>query len=167
MPVKTLPSAEYLRECFDYDPQTGMLRWRVRPKEHFAGKRHWAVTTWNAQWAGKIVGNLSDRGYRTTAVDGVNYRVSRLIWKLMTGEDPLNTVDHRNGKRDDNRWDNLRVATQAQQMFNTGRRGIYQQDGRWRVRIAKRSFGMYGTYEEALAVYEREAHILFGEFYRK
>jgi hypothetical protein len=33
--VKNLPSIEYLRECFEVDFETGVLRWKVRPVSHF------------------------------------------------------------------------------------------------------------------------------------
>lgn len=36
------------------------------------------------------------------------YRAHRLAWLWMTGKWPDNEVDHANGKRDDNRWSNLR-----------------------------------------------------------
>lgn len=47
----------------------------------------------------------------------------------MTGTWPDKTIDHINGDRSDNRWDNLRLATQSQQAQNgairsTNRSGI-------------------------------------------
>jgi len=34
---------EYLREAFDYDPKTGVLTWRKRPREHFNTDRGWKI----------------------------------------------------------------------------------------------------------------------------
>lgn len=48
MPDKrnTLPSVEYLLQCFVYDPDTGVLVWKDRPQGHFRDMRTWKW--WNA-----------------------------------------------------------------------------------------------------------------------
>ena len=50
---------EDLRQCFDVDFETGQLRWRVRPREHFLSERAWNIA--NAKCAGKSAGSLTPR----------------------------------------------------------------------------------------------------------
>ena len=45
-----LPPLEFLRECFDYDPETGAFRWRRRPARHFSDPD--TAQQWNARYAG-------------------------------------------------------------------------------------------------------------------
>jgi hypothetical protein len=97
----------------------------------------------------------------------------------MTGAEPPQTIDHKEGNRDDNRWEQLRPATQQQQIWNrsifknnlSGFRGVNQErGGRYRARIrvgGKRiQLGTFSTPQEASAVYEAAARQLRGEFYR-
>ena len=57
--MKTLP-IEYLRECFDYNQKTGVLRWRARPRHHFKATKGWRSS--HTQVAGKVVAaNQSDK----------------------------------------------------------------------------------------------------------
>lgn len=39
MAHKILPDREYLVQCFDYDPISGVLTWKNRPLEHFYDMR--------------------------------------------------------------------------------------------------------------------------------
>lgn len=87
-----------LKSRLTYDPQTGVLRRRSDLTGRFKGK-------------GKPVGALS-HGYLTTRIDGKIYPVARLAWLYMTGMRPDGVIDHINGDRQDNRWDNLRCVSQ-------------------------------------------------------
>ena len=111
-----LPSAEYLRACFDYDPNTGALTRKTRPRDHFKTKRAWA--THNATSSGKRAGYINSNGYHVVGLYEVDYLVSRIVMKMITGEDPLGTVDHHDRNPLNNRWDNLRPATQREQNWN-------------------------------------------------
>lgn len=114
--VKELPSADYLRACFDYEPETGVLRWKERPLGHFASKRAWKA--WNTRNAGTEAGRIIHLGYRLVRL-GAQFYAHRLIWALVTGEDPGRLqIDHINGDTSDNRWDNLRLVTHSENQKN-------------------------------------------------
>jgi HNH endonuclease len=174
--IRKLPSAEYLRECFDYDPETGELRWKRRPREHFPTTNSWAVN--NARQAGKAAGSLTYKGYCSVMIAGHSYSSHRIIWKLMTNEEPPPMLDHINGIRTDNRWHNLRAANWWEQAHNrrlpktniSGYRGVSQKGEKWQARIGfnnvMRHLGTFATAEEASRAYEAAAFELHGEFYK-
>lgn len=131
-----------LRELFDYDPETGILRWRV-------GKR----VGWPAGTKGK-------HGYLYVWIARTrNLRVHRVIWKWMTGDDPEITVDHIDRDRLNNAWANLRLLTWAENARNMegSRATFHKASGLWacRARIDKMqvSLGYYRTKPEAEAAY--------------
>jgi HNH endonuclease len=172
--IKQLPSADYLHACFTYDPDTGELRWKRRPREHFPTAKGWRV--FNGNFAGQLAGTIVG-GYYSVGINGSLYYAQRIIWKLMTGEDPLNTIDHKDGNRTNNRWDNFRPATKLEQTHNakvrkdntSGGRGVHKHKGWWRARISingvRRHLGLFETAEEASAAYEAAAREAHGEFY--
>lgn len=144
-----LPDAEYLRDLFDYDPETGRLTWR-RPRQGVS--------------AGSLAGSVNSHGYRQVRIDRRLYKAHRIIWKIVTGQDPLLEIDHRNRDRTDNRWSNLRVATRSENAINRDRitrsvsspfRGVSynRRDRRWQARIQRggrsRSLGYFTSPEEA------------------
>jgi hypothetical protein len=92
------PTQARLREVFDYDPESGVLTWRL--------------TLSNRALVGAPVGYLTPRGdgYPRLRLDGQMFLSHRVIWCWMTGEWPKLVVDHINGVRSDNRWANLREA---------------------------------------------------------
>ena len=121
--AKPLPSAEYLEECIDYNPETGSLFWKERPISHFEASTWSAETkcrTWNNRWAGKSVGVVGTLGYLAVTLDNVRYRAHRLAYKLATGLEPALTIDHINGDKLDNRACNLRDVCMIEQCNNKG-----------------------------------------------
>jgi hypothetical protein len=175
---KPLPPVEYLRERLAYYPESGELRWRKRHREQFPTQRHWL--TWNTRYARTIAGYLMMNGYLAVAIDDRHYYAHRIIWKLFTGEEPPPQIDHRDGKRTNNAWDNLRAANQTEQNCNSilrndntsGHRGVSRPGNcvNWQARIIHKGImhhlGWFPTFEEAVAAYEAAARELHGEFYR-
>ena len=92
--AKTFPAAAVLPR-FTYDPATGFIFSRL----------------------GRRVGARDEEGYVRVAFKFsgklVKFRAHRLAWLAMRGEWPLLDIDHINGDRQDNRWQNLREASRA------------------------------------------------------
>jgi hypothetical protein len=108
---------EYVRSLFEYDPETGVLTWKERPREHFKTKSAWCSV--NARFAGKPAG-FEDLAHLRVLIDGKTYYLHRVIWLWMTGEHP-DTIDHINGVGSDNRWVNIRDVIQSENMRNMRR----------------------------------------------
>lgn len=90
-------TAERARSILAYDKATGVLTWIAKP-----GPRAPVIV-------GAQAGSLHKRsGYMTVQIDGVAYRAHRVAWLIETGAWPSGEIDHRNGRRSDNRWGNLR-----------------------------------------------------------
>lgn len=103
---KDMPSGAYLRSVLDYDPESGVLKWRARPPEAFAQGRAFAAY-WNGRWAGKpALTAKTGGGYLHGKIDMEYHVTHRVIWKMMTDEEPDNVV-HDNRDLADNRWKNL------------------------------------------------------------
>lgn len=172
-----LPPQQFLNECFVYDPETGVLRWRERPDHHFAAPRH--AVAFNHQNAGKQTGAPNEDGYLRTEVRyagrRIRARTHRIIFKMVTGTEPEN-IDHRDLNRSNNRWRNLRPATVLQNSLNragvAGRslpKGVYLDRGRIRAAVSfnRRAYklGTFPTVEAAQAAYAAAASRLHGEFF--
>ena len=152
-----------LKELLEYNPETGVFVWKVDRKR--------------IAKAGDVAGgkNLAN-GYRRICIDYTNYLQHRLAFLYMTGEFPVNLVDHINGDRADNRWCNLRQANFEQNAYNkamqsnntSGHIGIRKPKGRdqWIVQFQGKHVGCCSTLEEAKALYHQKASNQFGEFYR-
>lgn len=62
--------------------------------------------------------SINKAGYRYGSIDGRTYYAHRLIWKIVTGKDPL-LIDHINGNRSDNRLTNLREVNHRDNCRNS------------------------------------------------
>ena len=137
--------------------------------------------TWvRGKWKGHKVGTPLPSGYVQVRVKGRSYQLHRVIWLWMTGEWPVAQVDHKDGDRANNRWDNLRLATHTQNQWNTGTRsdnssgfkGVTRPRGRtkWHAYInesGRRKFlGSYPTAEEANQAAIAARQVAHGEFAR-
>jgi len=171
---RTLPDQAYLRECFDYDPVTGVLYWRERPRTHFLTDPDWKI--WNKRTARKVAGFPRPDGYRCISIGNKQYMVHLIIWMLVMGRPPEQQIDHKNRERTDNSWNNLREATPSQNQRNNGCVGPSGFKGASiaknnkfnaliRVGPKMRYLGTFATAEEAHAAYCSAAKTLFGEFW--
>lgn len=133
---------DYVRSLFDYDPETGVLTWKWRPRGHFSSDRAWNST--NTRCAGQCAGRLGTKGYIEVGIDGRLYKAHRIIWLLMTGTMP-DEIDHDDGVRDNNRFTNLKDGTHSGNMRNKSARrdnksgvcgvGWHVKDRRWVAHI--------------------------------
>lgn len=164
---------EFVRRIFDYDPETGVLTWRVRddfPTAHL----------WNPQFAGKPAGNATGRGYWVVGINGRSITAHRIVWIWVHGSLPEADIDHINCDKADNRIANLRAASRSQNSANrpppknnkSGYKGVHFDRGRqrWMAYIKKdwkrHHLGRFDSKEEAIAAYETAALKMFGEFAR-
>lgn len=163
------PTYAEVMAALDYDPETGHFTWKVRldmPRQ------------WNTRWAGTVVGTLTAWGYIAIVFNGVAQRAHRLAWLVMKKKWPTAELDHRNGIRHDNRWRNLREATNVTNQYNqgchrdnsTGFKGVYPMRDKFAARIKvdkKRIFmGSFATPQDAHAAYSAAARKYHGEFAR-
>lgn len=163
--AKPLPPLEILLEYFEHDFDTGVLMWRKKVR--------------NA-WPGDTFGYKNPNDYIIGVFEWQRYRAHRLIWKMYKEYDPLIDIDHKNLIKHDNRIDNLREATPAQNGYNTiakpysasGIKGVRfaEHAKKWvahcRINGVKRHLGYFTTAEEALAAYKEAVTKYHGEFAR-
>ena len=147
-----LDSRELILSHLEYDPISGVLKW----KETGKGRR-----------SDKIAGSINGNGYIQIRLAGTIYLAHRLAWLCVTGEWPENHIDHINGDRSDNRLINLREATPLENAQNNKLRSdntsgfigvsAHKASGKWtaniRVNGALRYLGLFDDLSEAKTAY--------------
>lgn len=163
-----------LAEIVDYNPATGLLVWKARPREHFVNDKAFG------RWATVMVGapafaQLDRAGYLAGQLAKQTYRAHRVAWAMGHGEWPKGQIDHINGDRRDNRLNNLRLVNNQENMKNakmpttnsSGYVGVYwfEPRKRWRAAIGLsgkvKTIGYFDTKEEAAAA-RKEAERFYG-----
>jgi len=156
-------SIKKLNNTFRYDSKTGLL-WRRHPY-------HKKEMDTPAGWK-------SPKGHIIVCVFGTNFKAHRIVWAMQTGRWPTKQVDHKNRNGSDNRWHNLRLASNGQNRSNskTGRNSrsgfkcvtvtpsnkfvAYFKKKNTRVHL-----GTFLTPQEAHAAYVTAAAKQYGEFF--
>jgi len=159
-----------LKALIHYNPETGLITWLRRPNR----------PQWSGRWEGREAGALNDKGYLKVTIDGVHWPATHLIWLYMTGEWPKHQIDHIDNRKLNNRWNNLRLATNSQNNMNkglrsdnsSGHKGVHWDSwkGKWKAEIyvsgKKISLGVYVDKEEAAKAYTEASLKYHGEFRR-
>ena len=154
---------ESLRNLLEYSSITGRFTWKVKASTR--------------ETIGSNAG--SDRnGYRRIVINKSCYMAHRLAWLYVHGEWPNGEIDHVNRIRNDNRIDNLRIATRSQNQSNIGVlsnnkcgfRGVswHKASKAWRATIRlddkEEHLGIFPAPELAAIARNARAKELFGEF---
>lgn len=108
--------AAVVRTFLSYDPRSGDFVWLRRERRHFSCDAQWK--NWNDRYPGTIAGSVNLKGYRAIAVLDHIHKAHRLAWLYVTGAWPTQQIDHINGKRNDNRFANLRDVSGAENSRN-------------------------------------------------
>jgi hypothetical protein len=167
--MKKKLTKESVTAALSYDPKTGVFT-RIDFFEE-SMKRN------RPDFLGKQAGSVCDNGYVEINLGKRRCFAHRLAFLIMTGEIPA-YIDHKDGDKANNRWENLRACNMSQNMANrgptlkstSGVKGVYlhKPSGRWRAQImvAYKSIhlGYFKTIEDAAKAYSEACSAHFGEF---
>ena len=154
---------DVLKRELHYDPETGIFtRLTLR--------------------GGKPIGSIAGMeakppdNYIILSVMNVRLKAHRAAWAYMTGVWPTNIIDHIDLDKTNNRWENLREATDQTNVFNlpelrsnnsTGLRGVFKAGKKWKAAIRYRNklyhLGTFIDPQDAKLAYEKartELHII-------
>ena len=156
--IKQLPSKERLQELFYYE--NGVL---FHKKSRSKGK------------ANRPIGWKEKNGYWATNVDDVRYRVHRLVYQFHYGDCPL-MLDHIDGNKNNNAIENLRSATNKQNIANRkavktnklGLKGVCLDGKKYKASIKidgkSQHIGYFTNPKDAHMAYCQKAIEIYGEF---
>lgn len=150
-------------EVFDYS--NGKLFWKIKPSKKVC--------------IGDLVGSPHPKGHLLVGFNRKKYYVHRIVYEMNFGPIPEGLqVDHINRITNDNRIENLRLATPSQNKWNTARqrnnisgfKSVFfaKHARKWRARIKVfgkvKHIGYFFTAEEAHAAYAEWSKQLHGSF---
>lgn len=105
--IRVKHSVEDLRKLFEYNEQTGILYWSVNK---------------GRATKGDIAGTNHNKGYLSVQIDKTAYLLHRVIWCIYYGQWPSKFIDHIDLNKKNNKINNLRLATRANNCQNHARR---------------------------------------------
>ena len=166
MKAKPLPPLEELKEFLHYNPDTGVFTWIKKPHARIK--------------VGQVAGSKISNGYLQMQLKGINYYAHRLAYYMYHGVDPLEKcIDHIDGDKANNKINNLRLASNAQNCMNRVNLSINNTSGvrgvcwdkfykKWRgvimINGEQKHLGYFINIEDAIKV-RKEAEIkYFGDF---
>ena len=168
MKARPLPPLEELKEFLDYNPDTGIFTWIKKPSRKIK--------------VGNVAGR-SPNGYIQIVFKHRSYFAHRLAYYMYHGVDPLEKcIDHIDGDRANNKIDNLRLASYAQNCSNrvnlnrnntSGVKGVsWDKDTKkWRAHIMingkAKNLGYFINKEDAKKARKEGEIKYFGEFRSK
>ena len=146
-----------LKEALRYEPETGIF---------------YRITT------GKACSYTNPKGYVAMDVSCKKYLAHRLAFLYMTGSFPEKYVDHRNTCKSDNRWVNLREATNQQNQRNrglsvsnnSGHKGVcwHKKANKWLAKVMvdgkNINLGLYKDLELAAFIASEARELYFKDF---
>lgn len=135
---------ELIQKLFRYED--GFLYWLTKPSPQVD--------------ISKPAGTFS-KGHRAIRIKSKHYLSHRLIFLLHYGYLPK-IVEHIDRDRGNSRVENLRPATQSQNLFNTtknignkcGYKGVIKINNRYRARLGRMHLGYFDTPEVAAMAYD-------------
>lgn len=165
------PPICYLRQCFVYDPTTGLFTWKHRADMPKA---------WNCKMVGRFAGTVNKKtgqiGLRFH-YDGVVYRflAHRAAWAMTYDVWPDFIIDHRDLNPSNNSIGNLRRADFSLNGANSEKRagsskfkGVHIHKGRItahiRVKYKQYHLGDFVDEMDAAKAYDAAAVAAFGDF---
>jgi hypothetical protein len=182
--MEHIASAENLSLLIDYDPETGEMVWMPRPAQFFAGSlgrtADHAAANWNSRYAGKpALSFVGNHGYKCGNIGNKSFLAHRVAMAICLGTWDFGFVDHINGDKTDNRRENLRLCTNAQNLRNGKSRGgaskykgvsFHKQNKNWVASIMvdgmAKHIGSFAREEDAARAYNDAAMMLHGDFAR-
>lgn len=141
-------------KLLDYDESTGVFTWKV------SNRKRVKVGT----EAGTVMVTNAGKSYRRIKINGKIYYAHRLSWLILYGEFPEDQIDHIDGNGLNNRADNLRSVSHADNGKNqrkcrtntSGVMGVTWHRAKWMVRMVingRRTFiGYFKSFDEAMKV---------------
>ena len=141
---------ERVDELLSYDPETGVLTWRVNRGRVRVGAE---------------AGCPDGSGRRLIGIDGRLYKAHRIAWLITHGEFPPEEIDHIDGRPSNNRISNLRAVTSRENGRNLARSrnnvsgitGVYwcKKREKWVAQICidskTRHLGRFDSFDDAVA----------------
>lgn len=147
---KKIPSS--IKDFLYYNPNTGDITWVNKPSKS-------TIINTNAGCVNNKTGYLVIRFNKSL------YQAHRVMWFLHTGDQPPKYIDHADGNKLNNCWNNLREATHSQNEHNktkyvnntSGFKGVcrHTKNNSWVAKIWVNSKGIHlGSFTTPEAAYE-------------